>query len=200
MAGKNRTDPYNQNKVPPCSAFLGNKEPIIKDGKLLFRNENRVYYFISAVRDPATNQEPPGLEGTSPITDKPFISFNLQVSSSTFLIGVFINEVQRGRIPYHEGMQIHADKAVNEWIHGMLKKSTSTKTEVIPELAVIISNENAILPIFTYSINITVLNFFILLMINRIEGDPGFYFGNNSFVTGDSVNFTLADLVIWFSE
>ena len=43
---KDNCNPFAGGEIPPCSDFLGNLNPIIKDGKLIFRNYNRVFYFI----------------------------------------------------------------------------------------------------------------------------------------------------------
>ena len=33
--------------LPPCAKFLGNVNPLINNGKIIYRNLNRVYSFLS---------------------------------------------------------------------------------------------------------------------------------------------------------
>lgn len=33
--------------LPPCAKFLGNVNPLINNGKVIYRNLNRVYFFLS---------------------------------------------------------------------------------------------------------------------------------------------------------
>ena len=44
---KKNCNPFDGGEVPPCSELLGNSNPIIKDKELIFKNNNRVFYFIS---------------------------------------------------------------------------------------------------------------------------------------------------------
>ncbi|PAB58168.1 hypothetical protein, partial [Anaeromicrobium sediminis] len=86
---KPNCNPYEGGKIPPCSAFLSNDNPIIKDGKVIYRNENRLFYFI---RTAPKNSSNAFSTGSTPKTHRLFT--NLQISLETFLIGVFIDEVQ----------------------------------------------------------------------------------------------------------
>jgi len=183
---------YEGGKIPPCSAFLDNVNPIIKDGKFIYRNQNRTFYFISATSS-SSNQEPSGS-----ITSEPNVVFNIQISLSTFIIGLFINQIEQGLISYDSSCTIHSDQTVNSFIHDMLNSTKEIEFNFTPTLTFIISNNNAIFPLYTYTINITQKNFLILFMLNRLEGDPGLFFGNNSFATEDDINFALAALNIQF--
>ena len=33
-------------KLPPCAEFLGNINPIIGNGNIIYRNNNRLYFFL----------------------------------------------------------------------------------------------------------------------------------------------------------
>ena len=44
---RDNCNPFAGGEVPPCSEFLGNSNPIIKDGELIFTNNNRIFFFIS---------------------------------------------------------------------------------------------------------------------------------------------------------
>lgn len=89
-------------------------------------------------------------------------------------------------------MEIHSDESANTFIHQMLKEKPDVNTNFIHKLSFIISNGNAILPYFTYAVDITPLNFYILFLVNRLEGDPGLLFANNSFTTEDPINFDMS--------
>ncbi|KUO70341.1 MAG: hypothetical protein APF77_09385 [Clostridia bacterium BRH_c25] len=184
---------YEGGEIPPCSAFLNNANPIIKDGKLIYRNENRVYYFISAA--PASNDN----EGyPSSITNAPAITSNIQISLSTFIIGLFINQIQLEVITYDKNCSIHSDQTVNTFIHEAMQNSKEIEFDFIPTLTFTISNTNAILPLYSYTLNITSRNYLILFILNRLEGNPGLFFGNNSFAAEDDINYALSALNIQF--
>ena len=190
-------NPYEGGKIPPCSQFLGNAEPIIKDGKVIFRNENRAYYFISTV----TNQDSSENGNQAPqnqILEQANVNFNLQISLATFIIGLFINKIQKGEIEYDANMPIHENSTANSMIHQLLQNSPQVQTDYLPQLSLVVSNGNAILALYTYTINITPLNFYILFLLTRLENNPAFFFGNNSFATEDPINFSLASLNICF--
>lgn len=191
-------NPYEGGTVPPCSAYLNNIDPIIKNGRLIYRNENRLYFFISTTRtrNPEVSRDLP--ETTSPATETPFVSTNLQISMPTFLVGLFINQIQLGIINYNERCCIHHNKTADDFVHQMLKMNPEVNVDYVPKIAAILSNSNAILPLYTYAANITPLNYYILFILNRLEMNPGLFFGNNTFVTEDPINFTLASLDLQF--
>lgn len=184
---------YEGGEIPPCSAFLNNENPIIKDGKLIYRNENRAFYFISAAAGDGSNQ---GNSGS--ITNEPAVISNIQISLSTFIIGLFINQIQQELVGYDGSCTIHSDQTLNSFIHEVLQSPKEIEFGFVPTLTFTISNNNAILPLYTYTINITPKNYLILFLLNRLEGNPGLYFGNNSFATEDDINFALAALNIQF--
>ena len=199
MKKNSSCNPYEGGEVPPCSAYLGNVDPIIKDGKVIYRNENRVYFFISTILENSTTKYPPREpETTSPITEEPFTSSNLQVSLTTFIVGIYINQIQLGKIKYDNTSAIHSNKTADEFIHQTLQNPPEINTNYLTTLSLIISHSNAIIPLYTRALNITALNYYILFILNRLENNPGLFFGNNSFVDEDPINTVLAALNIQF--
>lgn len=195
MDKKSDFNPYEGGKVPPCSAFLGNVDPIIKDGKIVYRNENRVFFFISTILESRnTIYTPTEPEATSPITEEPFTSSNLQISLATFIIGMYINQIQLGKLKYDAAIPIHSDETADEFIRQTLQSPPTIITNYATTLSLIISHSNAIIPLYTHSLNITALNYYILFVLNRLENDPGLFFGNNSFVEENPMNFDFAAL------
>ena len=184
-------NPYDGAKIPPCSEFLGNMTPIIKDKEIIFRNENRIFYFISASMTKQDLNDKCSLQNLITLT-------NVQISLTTYIIGLYINELQLGNIEYNEENAIHTDKKSNDFINMTLKKKPKVIVDYVPSLTIVVSNSSAILPFYTNSITITPLNYYILFMLNRIENNPGLFFENNSYVTDDPINFSLASLAIKF--
>ena len=80
----------------------------------------------------------------------------------------------------------------------VLKNNPEVSVDYIPSLSIVVSNSNAILNVFTNTINITPLNYYILFVLNRLENHPGLFFGNNAYVTEDPINFNLASLALRF--
>jgi hypothetical protein len=192
-------NPYEGGILPPCSAFLGNNNPIIKDGRVIFRNLNKAYYFISTTSTTEQTRYETGLpETTTPISNRPFTAANFQITLSTFIIGLYINQIQQKIISYDENIPIHADKTANNFVHKLLRNTPQVNVDYVPELSLVISHSNAILPLYTYAAPITPLNFYILFILNRLENNPGLFFSDNSFATEDPINFTLASLIIQF--
>lgn len=184
---------YAGGEVPPCSAFLSNDNPIIKDGKLIYKNENKLFYFIGAAPSGGNVQASSGS-----IASAPSIVSNLQISLNTFIIGLFINQIQLDSVTYDKACAIHSDQAANAFIHEVLQSPKEVNFNFNPTLSFVISNGNAILPLYTYTLNITSRNYLILFILNRLEGNPALFWGNNSFVTEDDINFALAALNIQF--
>ncbi|MFZ7101490.1 MAG: hypothetical protein ACOWWO_02385 [Peptococcaceae bacterium] len=184
---------YEGGELPPCSAFLNNANPIIKDGKVIFRNENRLFYFINT-----TSANSSAENGADSAAGAASLITNLQISLPTYIVGLFINQVQLNEIPYDKDCTIHSDQTVNTFIHESLQNPPELKVDFLPALSLVISNGNAILTPFTYTLNISPLNYFILFFINRLEGNPGLVFVNNSFATEDLLNFLLAELNFQF--
>ena len=188
---KNNCNPFAGGKVPPCSAFLGNTNPIIKDGQLIFTNDNRVFYFIRTTSNTSDYSNNSQL-GTSNVQT------NLQISLTTFLVGLYINEVQLGNISHSKKNTIHNDMAANDFINSTLENNPEVNVDYTPSLVIVVSNTNAILSIYTNTINITPLNYYILFILNRLENHPGLFFGNNAYATEDPINFSLAALALRF--
>ena len=188
---KDNCNPFTGGEIPPCSDFLGNLNPIIKDKELIFRNNNRVYYFISAVTE-IGNTEDIFLLGNSNTQT------NLQISLTTFLVGLYINEVEIGNIKHCKENNIHNNKEANDFINTILENKPEVTVDYIPSLRIVISNSNAILPLYINQVNITPLNYYILFILNRLENYPGLFFGNNSYVSEDPINFSLASLALIF--
>lgn len=192
-------NPYAGGEVPPCSAYLGNIDPIIKDGKIIFKNENRVYFFISTILGNSPGTYPPSEpETTSPIAEEPFTSSNLQISLTTFIVGIYIYQIQQGQIKYDKTNTIHSNETADEFIHQSLQKPPQINTKYITTLSLIVSHSNAIIPLYTYALKITALNYYILFILNRLENNPGLFFGNNSFVEKNPINIDFAALNIQF--
>lgn len=181
-------NPFEDAKVPPCSAYLGSNNPLLINDYLVARNFNRFYYFLS------TNSP------ISQVTYNPsdFSTYtvggnsNIQISLSTFLIGVFIDSVQKNVIKFEEDMTIHSNEYINDFIKNLLINAPSIDINFVPSLNVFLSNSNAIIDLYNLQINISPINFFILLFVSRFEKDPNLLISNNSYVTVDEINIELA--------
>ncbi|MFA7435232.1 MAG: hypothetical protein WC006_02575 [Bacilli bacterium] len=176
---------YEGSKLPPCVDLLGNANPITKDGKIIFRNLNRLYYFICL----------------EPNEDKdPKIYLNIQISLPTYIIGLVLDLIDSKKIDYSADFIIHSKEDVNKFIHKSIKEPTKLKSEYKTFLSLVYSNGNAILTPFMYKVDITLNNFLILLSINRIESNPSLLFINNSEALEDIFNFILADIDLCFNN
>ncbi|MCI6691841.1 MAG: hypothetical protein MR510_05080 [Clostridium sp.] len=189
---KKNCNPFDGGEVPPCSELLGNSNPIIKDKELIFKNNNRVFYFIST--NSQINNSTTGCYSLGCSN----VQTNLQISLETFLVGLYINEVEIGNIKHNKETTIHNNEAANAFINTTLENKPDITVDYNPELIIVISNNNAILALYTNVINISPLNYYILFILNRLENHPGLFFGNNSYATEDEINFTLAELAIRF--
>lgn len=177
---------YINGKIPPCSQLLGNLNPLIKDGKIIFRNLNRLFYFISI--------------NPKDLTISPNFNLNIQISLPTYIIGVFIDLIEKKKINYSKDIKIHDNEEINNFIHECINNPKDGSNNYYPSLTLIYTNNNAILAPFTYNINISFNNFIILFALNRIENNPGLFFINNSFVTEDAINFILSTIDITLEE
>lgn len=189
---RDNCNPFAGGEVPPCSEFLGNSNPIIKDGELIFVNDNRLFFFISTNSAINNNTNNNCSFGNSNVET------NLQISLATYLIGVYINEVELGNIQHSSKNIIHNNEIANNFINETLKNMPKVTVDYTPSLNMVISNHNAILPLYTNTINISPLNYYILFILNRLEQDPGLFFGNNAYVSDDPINFSLAALALRF--
>lgn len=112
----------------------------------------------------------------------------------SFFIGVYINEFQKGNMANFNETKIHDDNNADEFIKSVLSNNYEINISKVPTLAYVISNSNAILPLFSAYIEIRPINYYIILMLSRFYGDYGLLFGDNSYVTNDFVNETLASI------
>lgn len=180
--------------LPPCAEFLGNYNPLKKNGIEVFRNYNRIYWFLSFSEQLNTQ---PKYNPCDPNTFTNSALGNIQISFHDFLIGLFINLVQKGDIDLNACGKIHEDDKVDNFIKETLKVKEEEVIQVfVPSLIYTISNSNAILSLYTANFTISKTNFYILLMLNRLEGDPALLFGNNSYATPDIINYELSTLFI----
>ena len=177
---------YTDAKLPPCTNLLGNSNPVIKDGKLIFRNLNRLYYFLNI--EPKDNIKESQLY------------VNIQISLSTYLIGLFIEQIESKKIDYKEEEIIHSNKNINNFIHKSIKEPSKIKLLYQTNLILVYSNGNAILTPIQYNINISLNNFLILLTLNRIENNPALLFVNNADATEDILNFILSEIDVSYKQ
>lgn len=178
---KRSCNPYLGGVIPPCYQFLGNDNPIIKDGRLIYKNHNRLFLFLS------TSYE-----------NEASVNTNIQISLCSFIIGLFVNQVQNGIIKYDENCIIHTNKKINSLIHKLLQAPPDVKMSCKPFLSIYISHRDAVTALYNSSIPIAPFNYYLLFILNRLEGNPGLFFSNNSFVTPDPINFDLSSFNLNF--
>lgn len=189
--GKNlkyNPNPYANGKVPPCSDFLGNSNPIIKNCTVLYRNLNRLFFFLSTNTDNTTNSNINIFSSST----------NIQISLNTFILGLFIKLIETGYIKYNKNIKIHSNERINTFIHKTLEKQPKLIFTHVPSLSIVFSNGNAVAPLYTDNISISKLNYYILLVINRLEKNPALFFGNNSYTLEEPINLNLAGLNLYF--
>lgn len=171
---------YQDGKIPLCAQYLNNDSPIIKDGKLIFRNLNRLFLFLTIQSKPS-----------SPDT----LVINIQISLKHYLIGLFLHNLLQDPSKYQKDLKIDSNPKINSIIHKIIQKPPKKlNTQFDYFLTLSYSNQNAILNPLTYSFPIKPLLFYLLLILNRIENHPGLFFINNDFVIEDTINFALAAL------
>lgn len=188
---KDNCNKYVDAKLPPCANFLGNNNPIIKNGKLIFRNMNRLYYFIAT--SPKTKNS-----GKKKVFTTPQLYTNIQISLTTYIIGLFIDMIEKEKIIYDKEYPIHSNKEINDYIHQTIAQPPDTIINYQTQLTLVYSNGNAILTPIQYTVDISSTNYLILLTINRLESDPGLLFINNSYATPDIINLILSEIDINF--
>lgn len=188
---KHKTCKFQDFKLPPCAEFLGDVNPLVCNGHIIYRNTNRLYFFLCF-------NDNGDLEKTynpiDPLTFNNTQSGCLQIEPYLFFIGLYINEFEKGNVTNFNETKIHEDNNADEFIKSVLSNTYEINTSVIPTIAYVISNSNAILPLFSAYIEISQINYYIILMLNRFHGNYGLLFGNNSYVTNDFVNATLASM------
>jgi len=176
---------YKNYKLSDCSNFLGNSNPLIKNGKIIFRNLNRLFFFISLNNNNKNNED--------------LFEINIQISLSHFLIGLIIQSILLEKTKYEKDAKIASDEKTNKIIHKLLQKPPKKlRQDYNYYLILTFSNNNAIFNPFSYSIKIKPLTFVILLILNRFENNPSLFFFNNDYVTEDTINYLLASIHITY--
>ncbi len=92
---KSFCEDFSNFQLPPCAKFLGSANPFVKDDKIIYRNNNRLYLFLSF------NTKTSNGKAYNPIDPSTYNLTgvgNLQIELYFFIIGLFINEVQKGKI------------------------------------------------------------------------------------------------------
>lgn len=181
-------------KLPPCASFLGSYNPLIKDGKLLYINYNRLFFFLTynSLSTQNSNYVPKDISTYSFQENA-----NIQISIYDFFIGMFINEIQSGKRNYDKDIKIHDNNEIDKFIKAIIENNyENIFDQFIPSLTYVISNSNAILSLYTGTIQISPINFYIVLMLNRFANDKALLYGNNAYVTPDFINYSLANLFV----
>ena len=194
---KSSCNSFDDFTLPPCAKFLGNINPLIKNGKVIYRNINRFYFFISYNYSKISS---PTYNSLNPQSFNNTINGNLQIEPYYFFIGMYINEIQKGNITYNDNVKIHDNKYADSFIKTILKNNYEINSSFIPSLTYAISNSNAILPPYLASIEISLINFYIILMINRFYYEYGLLFSDNAYVTNDFINNFLANIYVEFNN
>lgn len=194
---KSSCNSFDDFTLPPCAKFLGSINPLIKDGKVIYRNLNRFYFFISYHYSKISS---PTYNPLNPQSFNDTITANLQIEPYYFFIGMYINEIQKGNIIYNDNVKIHDNKYADSFIKTILKNNYEINSSFIPSLTYAISNSNAILPPYLASIEISLINFYIILMINRFYYEYGLLFSDNAYVTNDFINNFLANIYVEFNN
>lgn len=192
---KSFCEDFDRFKLPPCAKFLGSNNPFVKDGRIIYRNNNRLYLFLSF------NTKSNVGKTYNPMDPSTYSSTgvgNLQIELYFFIIGLFINEVQKGNIKDYENISIHEDDNADKFIKNVLDNEYNITTEFVPSLTYLISNASAVIPVFTGVIDISPINFYIILMLSRFYGDYGLLFSDNAYVTNDFINLALANTYVEF--
>ena len=194
---KSSCNSFDDFTLPPCAKFLGNINPLINNGKVIYRNINRFYFFISYNYSKISS---PTYNSLNPQSFNNTINGNLQIEPYYFFIGMYINEIQKGNIIYNDNVKIHDNKYADSFIKTILKNNYEINSSFIPSLTYAISNSNAILPPYLASIEISLINFYIILMINRFYYEYGLLFSDNAYVTNDFINNFLANIYVEFNN
>lgn len=183
--------------IPPCAEFLGSNNPFVKNGKFIYKNLNRVYFFLTFNYSMLNNVN---YDTLNPSTFNFVTNGNLQIELYCFLIGLYINEIEKGNIKYDSEVKIHDNENADKFIKEVIESNYELNESFIPALTYTISNSNAILAFYTGVINISMTNFYIILMLSRFYSDYGLLFSDNSYVTNDFINRTLANIYFEFNK
>lgn len=76
--------------LPPCAKFIGSNNPFVKDGKIVYRNNNRLYLFLIFNGNINIGKTYNPIDTT---TYASYVVGNLQIELYFYIIGLFINEV-----------------------------------------------------------------------------------------------------------
>ena len=191
---RNKFDDF---KLPPCAKFLGNINPFVKDGKIIYRNNNRLYFFLTYNYTMYNNIT---YDSLNPATFNNISNSNIQVEPYYFFIGLYINEVQKGNIKYNENIKIHDNTYADGFIKNVLSNNYEINNIFIPSLTYAISNSSAILPFYLATIEISLINYYIIFMISRFYSEYGLLFSDNAYVTNDFINNALASIYVEFNN
>ena len=183
--------------LPPCAKFLGNVNPLINNGKVIYRNLNRVYFFLSYHYSKIIN---PTYNYLNPESFNTTANGNLQIEPYYFFIGMYINEIEKGNIKYNDNVKIHDNIYADSFIKTILKNNYELNSSFIPSLTYVISNSSAIIPLYLRTIEISLINFYIILMINKFYYEYGLLFSDNAYVTNDFINNFLAKIYFEFNN
>lgn len=194
---KSFCEDFSSFQLPPCAKFLGNANPFVKDDKIIYRNNNRLYLFLSFNTKTSNGKT---YNPIDPSTYNLTGAGNLQIELYFFIIGLFINEIQKGKIKEYENIMIHEDDDADKFIKSILENEYTITSEFIPSLTYIVSNSSAVIPVFTGVIEISPINFYIILMLSRFYGNYGLLFSDNAYVTNDFINIALANTYVEFCK
>lgn len=190
-------NPLEGFKLPPCVEFLGAHNPLVNGDEIIYTNLNRLYYFLSYNYSRFNNQS---YNPINPATFNVNSNANLQIDLYCFIIGLYINEVEKGNIKFDSNVKIHDDENADEFIKKIMGNNYDLDSSFVPSLTYVISNSNAVISLFTGMIDISVTNFYIILMLSRFNTDYGLLFSDNSYVTNDFINRTLANIYVEFNK
>ena len=188
-------DPLENFQLPPCAKFLGSPNPLVRDGEIIYRNLNRLYFFLSYNYSRFNNQS---YNPINPATFNVNTNANLQIDLYHFIIGLYINEVEKGNIKFDSSVKIHDDENADEFIKEVMGNNYNLNSTFVPSLTYVVSNSNAVISLFTGVIDISITNFYIILMLSRLNTDYGLLFSDNAYVTNDFINRTLANIYVEF--
>lgn len=190
-------DRFEDFSIPPCAKFLGNNNPLIKDGKIIYRNLNRLYFFLTYNYSRIKNEN---YNTLNPLSFNSRVTGNLQIELYCFIIGLYINEVEKGNIVYDCNISIHDDKNADKFIKKVMENNYEIESSFIPSLTYMISNPSAVIPFLVGTVDISITNFYIMLMLSRFYSDYGLLFSDNAYSTNDFINRTLANIYVEFNN
>lgn len=189
-------DRFEDFTVPPCAKFLGSVSPSVKDGKIVYRNYNRLYLFLSYNYSRFKTEQ---YNPLNPLTFNTKTNGNLQIDLYCFIIGLYINEVEKGNIKFDRNVKIHDNKYADQFIKKVMGNNYDLDSSFIPSLTYVISNSSAVIPFYTGVIDISITNFYIILMLSRFNTNYGLLFSDNAYITNDFINRTLANIYVEFN-